>query len=417
MKKFNILLPLFFISFSIRTKVYSLNELNELMKKNSPQVKIEKTNINEINARVSGKKATNLPTISAIVGGERREVPSQEELNKSNVVGEIHADYNLYSFGKYKNEIDALKMKKKQVQKISSYRLRSLKLELEAEFYQGLYYKNYLILLKNELKFNDTLKKQVRLKRKQGLVGNADILEIDMRNATLKKKILENEEQYKHTLDTIRKIVFVGHDYEIELSGELPHKHYDISEKSLMRNMNSKNISLATAVNELEISNFKNRSASAIKLPEINLKGRVGKMRIDDRFSNNKVEGLVGLYVDIPLFDREKTSQYEIEQSINERKKLKLEQVKITTEIDLAHSYEKLLNIHAQVDLAEENVKNAISYFKNVSSEYNRGVKNSIDLVSARDKLTEFRQDLLMAKRDYLLTKIKLEKVSGTIIN
>jgi outer membrane protein len=416
MKKFSIIAFALFSCLPVKGEVLSLNELLSLFEKNSVQVKVENTKLLEVDYRIKEHEAIHRPKLKAIIGGERRQVPSEENLDKSNFVGQLQLDYNLFSFGRHSKQIQAMKSERKQRSKITAFKIRSLKLALESYYYHALFFKNQMQLLKQEISFNKVLKKQVERRRKQGLVSNVDILEVNMRDASLKKKMLQNEEDYEHTIDLIRKLIFAPHEFKVDVAGKIPHKHYQTSEKALLESMKKKNVALASAFNQLEVSDFKMRSASAARLPQINFKGRVGKMRLDDQFSTDKMQGLVGLYIDVPLFDGKLSSQHSVSKAIYERRKLKLEEVKNRTGIDLIHSYEKLTNFHEQVDLAERNVKNANLYFKSVSAEYNRGVKNSIDLVSARDKLATFREDLLTAKRDYILTKIKLEKISGSTI-
>lgn len=417
MKKFSGLIVFFFVFSSAYARKYDLAELLNLMQRNNLLLKIEKTKEEELSAKIKGFKSYDLPKVWATFGGERQEVPSMTSLNEENLVGEFHADYKLYTFGKISNQIKALESSRSEQKKIGRFRLLEMRKKLEEEYYHALFFKEQLNLLNEELIFNKTLRKQVRRKRKQGLVGNADLLEVDMRDATLKHSILKNEEYYQHTLDSIRKILFVDHDFEIDLAGEISHHHYSLVSGDLVKATQDKNIELAKAVSQVEINNYLVKSNSADRLPEVNLRGRFGKMRIDEKYTDNRLEGIVGLYVDIPIFDGQRSAKYNVQEAIAKRKRLQLERARNNTNIDVIHSLEKMTNIHKQVDLGEVNVKNALVYFKNVSREYNRGIKNSIDLVSARDRLVYFKQGLLSSKRDYILTKIKLEKISGVAIN
>ncbi|MDA8793060.1 TolC family protein [Bacteriovoracaceae bacterium] len=405
----------FIISLSGWAKQYTYESLLNLAKKNSINQEIYKTKVIEIDGRIDHEKSSYYPKLKAIIGSEKIDSGSEPDINESNFVGEIRLDYNLYRFGGTKDKINSLNALKSEQIKVSEFENKNLERKLEKEYLEGLYFNNYLQILISERKFNSQLKKQVSLKRRQGLVGEADVLEIDMREATLKDKILQNEEHFQHTLDNIRKLTFLTHEENIEISGELPHEHFDVKIDELVQAAYKKNLELNRLFSRIDSINYELNAKKSDRLPEVNLRARYGKMRIDERYtSNESLEGLVGIYVDIPLFDGGMvSSQNKVLISQLAREKLTLTKSKKNLKIDVLHHYEKMQNVHKQVDLAEANVSNGEKYFKNVLSEYKRGVKNSIDLVSARDRLMNFKFDLISAKRNFLFAKINLEEVVG----
>lgn len=417
MRKFNtiFLITILLGNLKANAKEYTYESLLTLARKNSISSEIAKTRVIELEAEIEKTQSDYFPKIRAVIGNERRDSRSEPEINKNNFVGELRVDYNLYRFGGTSDKIDSLRTLRNEEIKIADFTQKNLERSLKKEYFEALYYKHELSILEEELKFNKTLKKQVNLRKKQGLVGDADVLEIDMRDATLKDKILQIEEHYQHSLDSIRKLTFISHEEEIKLKGDIPHEHFDVKIDELVEAAYKKNLELSNTLSKVESINFELNSSKTKRLPEINLMGRYGKMRIDEQYTNNEsLEGLVGVYVDIPLFDGgEKSSQTKILKSRLAREKLKATKSKKNLHIDVLHRFEKMQNIHKQVDLAEINVKNSKNYFNNVLKEYKRGVKNSLDLVSARDRLMNFKKDLIAAKRNFLVAKIDLEEVVG----
>lgn len=416
MSKILISILLFLITIKIAfSKEYSFKNLLELAKKNSIQTEIEKTKLIEIDAKIDASRSDYYPKLKAVIGSERRDSRSEPEISQDNFVGELRLEYKLYRFGETNNKVDSLKALKMEQVNIANFKLKGIERNLKKAFYQALFFKTYLDILKEELNFNKTLKKQVTIKKNQGLVGKADVLEIDMRDATLKDKTLQTEEHYTHLLDSIRKITFLSHDDPIQLKGTIPHEHFDVKIEELVKAAEKKNLEINRTINKVESLNHQLNAVQTQRLPEVKLMGRYGKMRIDEQYTiNESMEGLVGVYVEIPLFDGgQRSSESKIVKSRLAREKLSLTQNKKSLEIDVLHHFEKMQNIHKQVDLAEENVKNSSVYFKNVLSEYKRGVKNSLDLVSARDRMMNFKKDLNAAKRDFIIAKINLEEVVG----
>ena len=151
-------------------------------------------------------------------------------------------------------------------------------------------------------------------------------------------------------------------------------------------------------------------------LPEVNLSGRYGRMRIDEQYVNstNQNEGLIGVYVNIPLFSG--GSKRSTRQIYEEKYQQRLQEAKLhenNESIELTHKFELLEKVHRKVDLLEDSLKRGQSYFKNVMSEYKRGVKNSLDLVSSRDRLVNLNMNLIEAKTKYIITLLNIEELTG----
>ena len=160
--------------------------------------------------------------------------------------------------------------------------------------------------------------------------------------------------------------------------------------------------------NELDASFYE-------RLPSLKLTGRFGNMRIDETYtSNQSSEGLIGIYFEMPLFDGgKKSANQQLTKTKFQKSKQALIKTKHHLEIDLAHKFEKFQNIHKLLDLSEKNVSHAKKYFSNVLEEYKRGVKNSLDLVSARDRLYQFQIDVINYKKQYQIAKLDIEKLTS----
>lgn len=409
------LLILLFITNLGWSKDYTYSDLEETALKANPLIIQKNLELKELKSQISKIKSDYYPEVKVIVGQENRMAPNEAEIEKNKNVAELRVDYNLYQFGASKNQLKALEENKKIHLKSMDYFREQIKRDLKRLFYSTLSLKKELKLVNEETRYNQMLRKQVVNKKKQGLVGAADALEIDMREATLKNRQIKITEEYQHGLDLIRKITLLPHEQIISLQGDIPHSHFKINLKELLSAAKSKNLELARVNSEIKSLTYQADSSFSKRLPSLKLMGRYGNMRIDETYTtDDTLEGLVGLYLEIPLFDGgRKSSDQAIQESRLERSKQKLRKTKHDIEIDLAHKFEKFQNIHTLLDLSEKNLKNAKKYFKNVLSEYKRGVKNSLDLVSARDRLYQFQIDVINYKKEYQLSKLDLERISG----
>ena len=398
-------------------KSYTLNDLIELGKKNNTDKKIEQVNIKELDSKIEKEQSDYYPKLSITLGSESRKIESDEEIKQSKSVAELRLDYNLYRFGATSKKVEAYQALKTHKKRTLKYFDLKQKQELKGLFYRGLYYANLYSILQQEQIFNKQLKKEVTRRKKQGLVGQADVLEIDMREATLKDKILSTQEKMDHNKDQLREALFLSHTFEFELNGHLPHLHLKTSTKELIAQAYHQNKELSHSLAKLESLRHDLLSRSSQKWPSIDIKGRYGKLNLDDAISESDNEGQLGVYLNIPLWDGGKRSaNINLAKARQNRHIIKHERLEKNLKIEVVHKHEKMLNLHARVDLAEQNVKNGKRYFANVRKEYARGIKNSLDLVSARDRLMNFEKDLIWAKNEFLQAKITLENLIGKTI-
>lgn len=88
---------------------------------------------------------------------------------------------------------------------------------------------------------------------------------------------------------------------------------------------------------------------------------------------------------------------------------LRAEQIKAETATVFNTSKQELLLIHELLHVGEKNVEKSQEYLTAVLSEYNRGVKNSPDVLSASMKNLEFRKRFAELRRDYAVVSARLE--------
>lgn len=74
---------------------------------------------------------------------------------------------------------------------------------------------------------------------------------------------------------------------------------------------------------------------------------------------------------------------------------------------------EDLKHDHELVHFAEERIAMASRYLNSTLDEYDRGVKNSLDVFSAAQRLLGYRRQLAERRRDYQLTKVGLMQEHG----
>jgi outer membrane protein TolC len=74
---------------------------------------------------------------------------------------------------------------------------------------------------------------------------------------------------------------------------------------------------------------------------------------------------------------------------------------------------EDLKHDHELVHFAEERIAMAGRYLHSTLDEYDRGVKNSLDVFAAAQRLLGYRRQLAERRRDYQITKVGLMQEHG----
>ncbi len=380
-----------------------------------PLIQQEKLSLLEIKYQIKKAKAEYYPKIKAIIGKEKRIAPKERSIELQKTVSELRLDYNLYQFGADQKKIQALEQKIHYKKQLIKYAQDELKRKLEKAYLKAITHKKHLDLIKKELRYNQYMAKQVAKKEHQGLVGKSDAMEIQMRQATFDNTLLKINQDYQHALNQIRKLAFIPTHQKVKLDDDISHRQLKVSKKELLKASQLKNMNLSNLHSQILTSEHELNASFLKRMPTLKLKARYGNMKIDDTYTtNNTQEGLVGVYLEIPLFDAGKEKAQEDIKEIHHKKiQLKLKKAEHNLEIDIIYNYEKLQNAHKLYELAQINLANAQRYFKKVLAEYQRGIKSSLDLVSARDRLYQFELNLIKYNEDYQSLKIKLEQLSG----
>lgn len=92
-----------------------------------------------------------------------------------------------------------------------------------------------------------------------------------------------------------------------------------------------------------------------------------------------------------------------------EAARLRANQIKIEAEASFNTAKQEMELIHQLIHDGEKNIQKGQEYLSTTQSEYARGVKNSVDVLSATLKQLEFRRRFVELRRDYAIATAQLE--------
>lgn len=408
---------IFCLSFHSLGKTYTFTELLKMAQKQNIEQKIDEVELHKTESKLKSAQSENYPELFGVLGGESRRTldDGESSVNTEKLIAEMRVHYNIYKFGGTLKKVKALEEIKQAQSKKLDLSAFLFEKKFERFYVNALYHKRIVEILGDELAFNKTLVSLVRKKEKSGLTGKADFLDVRMRESNLESELLSNEANYDEALERLRWFAQIPIKESIELNGELKVGKADFSKKEVVEKAKSFNREYQEAKSQMSASRYELASLKASNLPQINLKARFGRMRIDETYtSENSLEGLAGIYVDIPIWDGGKReSQAELQRLKASKKELEFQRVVRDLEVEVSHELHKLKNALKQIELSEKSLKASREYYRNVLSEYKRGIKSSMDLISARDRLANFQKSLVKFKMHFITSRLNLQEMTG----
>ncbi len=324
------------------------------------------------------------------------------------------AKINLYHGGKDQAQL-SIKNEEEDFQKI---RLEKTKAHIEREVsrkYYELLYLQESIAVKEEALVENKSQSQMALKKKvAGITSQADVLEFELREATLRSDInfLKQEEATEER--ELRQITGKVEGPLIRVGGHLNREVFSPSQEALLSAALFEREDLKEAQKNVSFSELEYRSFFGDYLPRVSLEGKYGKLTNEERVFNSKSNFSALLKVSIPLFSGLDTL-YARQSKASEiaRNDLITTRIKQGIKVQIENALSRLKSIEERLNLEEKNMEHSKQYYEITLSEYKRGVKNSPDLAGASERLFDARFRNLQYRKDFYLTRLELAGAIG----
>lgn len=349
----------------------------------------------------------------AFMGGRKVEIGLE---NSYSMV--ISLNQVLWSGGKVSHAIslakDVAEVSKRNVELTKNAVKRSVK----QLFYSVLYSKELLRLRKEmvdiEKKHLDTNKE----KYSSGLVSDIVLIrsELDLSNKEL--ELIKSKNVYEIGILTLKDVLGLDFDEEIELKGEFEFKEKNIDFLTLYQKALSLRPDYRVAVLNKEIVEKQLRIEKAGYLPTISFfMNRQFLGQSDNSFPSSKMRGWSlngGINLMLPIFNgfatTSKISQLEYELLIKENeirdleRKIKMELKKMLFDLEEAKK---------RVEVSKLSVKNAERVLQSTEARYNEGLASQLELSDATLLYSSARFSYLTSVYDYITALNNLEYSVG----
>lgn len=358
-------------------------------------------------------KGAFFPEIS-LQGGPRSTKIDAEKNSDTTLYGNI--EWNLYRGGRDSAALEIKKFEVELLEKQANQSKNRIGREVARAYYEALFLLESIHLKEKALVLNDEQMKLARRKNQSGFTSSADVIEFELREATIKsdlKKIIQEKN------DKFREIsVLMGRGEnasEITLRGHLKKDIYRVDQKKILLEMSSLNPELIQTQVDQQIAQKEKDIAMAGFLPEIDVEGKFGKIASEERVFEEKDNYSIFLKVKIPIFSGLSAANgYGAAGARSQLQNARFSQKAMSAKAEAEGLFSKLDSIRERLDLEEKTLQRSEDYYKITLGEYRRGVKNSPDMVGAAERLLEARIRNLEYRRDYLLTKIQILGLTGS---
>lgn len=319
----------------------------------------------------------------------------------------VEGTLNLFNGGKDHIE-SQIRQSRSNLQTIQAQQVFSLELQKTRSIYwEILYLQDKIQILQDVIEINKTNTNAALKRIRSGVATTTDQLEFDMEAVNLKREFDFAQIQLKNSINSLLVLLNINSQEKIEFKEELIHEHeIEFSANTSPQNyeFQFKDLILNSEINTLHANQEKRNL-----WPKIDAFGSYYQFTERDKSyisSADRDEYAFGLRISINLpagLESNRDAAYYHYQAKSSDALASIQKREIETHIQ--NETNVLTFLHDQVHNADENIKRALAYYKSTQSEYNRGVKNSPDVLAASQRLFEMKHKRLELVRDFQIAK------------
>ncbi len=281
----------------------------------------------------------------------------------------------------------------------------------------NLYYNAQLI--KNQMVFTSKNKENLQkvlkdlelfYQQKLATKNDVDKVRLQVNKLDINLKLLQNK--YNEIINALKLNMGTNKDFDVSPDIITPQlKKYNLlpsTEELLL-------------TKKYELANTEVKKLKKGRLPSLSLFGSYGTIGYgyDEKphdFLDFYDVSLVGLKIEIPLFDFSRSKKIKQKKLDAENAKLQLELVVDKNTTDIKNAEERLkLNLKV-AENQKEQLKLAQSVYEKTLLQYKQEVASLNDVITAENEVIKAQQDYLSSVIEYLKTELELKKLTGNLI-
>lgn len=265
-------------------------------------------------------------------------------------------------------------------------------------------------IVTNTLQSNERGYQAANQRYNRGLVTKTDLLEFSIYRGQLQEALESSRHELQLLNISLRSILGLPETAVIFTETRIHHQHDDQLIKKTFKVSDTPGVALLNL--NANIADLQTSKAKRWWVPELEIYGTYSLYTLRERFYPNLVDRIdiaVGVRLHIPLFDRFQGSVEVRKNSFltaSAEKQAEQKARTVTAQIQVTQG--EMTHLHELIHISEHRISEGQSYLNQTIDEYNRGVKNSPDVLSAIERLQSFRRQYLDRRKDYNRAKVRL---------
>jgi outer membrane protein len=364
-------------------------------------------------AEVRARFGAYLPEVSIAGGAQSTKL---DEARSSGPALYGVAEWNIYRGGVDRAAYERARLESEFLERQTEIVKARVSRAVAQAYFDLLFLDESVALKETALAMNGEQMKLARAKMSSGFTSNADVIEFELREATLRSDLQElGRERGAQTLGLTALLGRKDATATIGIRGHLQRDPFRPKSAALLDQVATNNPEVLAAQQALRASEIDKSVARAGYLPTLSLEAQFGRILTDDAVykQNNNFRG--SLLFKVPLFSGLSTkNSVRAATLLTERQDLELSRQKIGARVALENIVARMSSLQDRLDLEERTLSRSEEYYKLTLGEYKRGVKNSPDMVGAAERLIEARLRNLQFRKDFQLAKLELFSLTGS---
>jgi outer membrane protein len=356
-----------------------------------------------------------LPSLELTGGAEKFQTGIYNSVTQP--YGSAEARINLFRGGKDLLEEQAREAQSNATRAESQQTYLVSLSEVRKLYWELVYHRESIGILKEALAQTEKILVAANRRIQRGVTTDTDRLDFEISRDMLKEEIASLEHETLIDQIKLRGPLSVSDDTTFKTLEMIPHAH----DESLVRlDPESKAYPQVVSLAATGESYIRQGSKSARWwTPSLDLYGGYYLFTLREReylSQNLRSDTAVGVRITLQLFDGLQSSREASSLSAQgEAYSSRAAQEARIARSRLRAAQEALKHEHELIHLAEERIKQGALYYKKTVSEYDRGVKNSPDVLGALQRQISFKRRYAELRRDYQDSKSELLGMIGDL--
>jgi outer membrane protein len=390
----------------------SLNhdDLKDLIKNKNRKFMASNLDLSSSENRLNYVSRSFLPTALVSLTDEKFQTAYYPKMTQPEYI--LRLNFNLFKGGRDALEESARVAQRNGTQAGMEQVFQNELFALRKLFWELVYSRELRNIYLNAIQQNKINLERASKRISAGLTTQVDRLEFEISSTQLQQDLARIEVNISNTQRHIAALTNFDPETQFDTILEIPHDHFDALGEEKFDAENFRDVRLEKS-SQADLQ-ARGKIFKRWWTPSLNLYGESILYNFRERNfyrERDRVDNAVGINLALNFDGLQEQRDGEALVARSEAAGLRASQIKAETEATFNTSKQLLLLLHKLIHEGEKNVEKGRHYMEMTLSDYNRGIKNSPDVLSAMLKNLEFKKRFVELRRDYAVTKAQMQSI------